>query len=157
MPNYQNGKIYKIESPQTDQIYIGSTTQKLCDRMTNHRSDFKCRKGNCTSFKILEYGDAKIYLIELFPCNSKEELEAREGYWQKEMRGKGLLINKLTAGKCDKKEYNKNWSISNSDKMNVSREKWSKKMVKCNICDIMMKQGSISRHKKLKHKPISSV
>jgi hypothetical protein len=67
MPNYQDGKIYKIESPQTDKVYIGSTTQKLCDRMTNHRSSLKIfdlhKKKNCTSFDILRTGDAKIYLI----------------------------------------------------------------------------------------------
>jgi hypothetical protein len=27
MPNYANGKIYKLWSPQGDDIYIGSTTQ----------------------------------------------------------------------------------------------------------------------------------
>ena len=37
MPNYQNGKIYCIRSHQTDNIYIGSTTQKLCVRMAEHK------------------------------------------------------------------------------------------------------------------------
>jgi hypothetical protein len=32
----------------------------------------------CTSFEIMKYGDAEIYLIELCDCNSKMELERCE-------------------------------------------------------------------------------
>jgi hypothetical protein len=73
MPNYQNGKIYQIWSPQTDQVYIGSTIQSLCKRMVEHR----CQ--HLTSHKILQYDDAKIELIECFPCDNKMELNKREG------------------------------------------------------------------------------
>ena len=37
MPDYQQSKIYKIVSPNTDKIYIGSTTkQYLSSRMAHH-------------------------------------------------------------------------------------------------------------------------
>ena len=37
MPDYNNGKIYKIISSYTDKIYVGSTTEKrLCDRFSGH-------------------------------------------------------------------------------------------------------------------------
>jgi hypothetical protein len=42
MTNYNNSKIYKIQSHVGEKIYIGSTTKKLlCDRMTGHRYDYK--------------------------------------------------------------------------------------------------------------------
>lgn len=82
MPNYQNGKIYVIRSPHTDKICIGSTTQSLSQRLTKHKSDFKrhAMGQDCfrTSFHIFQAGDAYIELLENFPCNSVEELCARE-------------------------------------------------------------------------------
>jgi hypothetical protein len=77
MPNYQQGKIYCIRSHQTDEIYIGSTTQTLAERLTKHKNSIKCSYR--TSQHILQYQDAYIELIELFPCNSKEELNKKEG------------------------------------------------------------------------------
>ncbi len=42
MVNYENGKIYKIESHLGDKLYIGSTTkQYLSQRMDKHRTDYK--------------------------------------------------------------------------------------------------------------------
>lgn len=88
MVNYKLGKIYKIVSSETDQIYIGSTAKpRLCQRMNQHRGDFKVwqnGKCNCTSsFHLFkEYGvdTCKIILIQKYPCDSKEELRAREQY-----------------------------------------------------------------------------
>ena len=37
MPNYQEGKMYKIYNTVNDEIYIGSTTRKLSERMAEHR------------------------------------------------------------------------------------------------------------------------
>ena len=62
MVNYENGKIYKIESYLGDKIYIGSTSkQYLSQRMDTHRSNYKkWKKGKAssiTSFQIFEkYG-----------------------------------------------------------------------------------------------------
>ena len=75
--NYQNGKIYKIVSNQTENIYIGSTIQPLSVRMGGHRSDFK-RNLKITSTEIMKYEDNQIILIKLFPCNCRGELEAEE-------------------------------------------------------------------------------
>lgn len=77
MPNYQNGKIYKLVSNLTDKIYIGSTTQSLSQRMGGHRKDYK-NKYNIASSILVAYGDAKPILIKKYPCNSREELEAEE-------------------------------------------------------------------------------
>jgi len=83
MPNYQNSKIYKIVSDHTDEIYIGSTCTKkgLSKRMGNHKYDYNNGYNGTSSKEILKYDDAKIVLIELYPCNSKEELYARERHY----------------------------------------------------------------------------
>ena len=81
MPNYQNGKIYKITSLHTDKCYVGSTTLKyLSSRLGGHKQDLK-RGKNVSSKYILEFGNCKIVLLELYPCNSKDELLARERYY----------------------------------------------------------------------------
>jgi len=81
MANYQDGKIYKIHSFQTDKIYIGSTTQLLCRRFSNHKTTFKRELSVITAKEILKYEDVMITLIENYPCNNKNELEKRERYY----------------------------------------------------------------------------
>jgi hypothetical protein len=83
---YQRGKIYKIVCNKSNLIYIGSTIEKyLSNRLKRHRLDYrKFLNGKhrfITSFKILENDDYYIELIELFPCNSKDELLVRERYY----------------------------------------------------------------------------
>ena len=86
MVNYQNSKIYKIVSSQTDKVYIGSTTKTyLSQRMAEHRANYKKYSNEkfyyLTSFEIVKYDDAEIILIEAFSCETKDELHARERYW----------------------------------------------------------------------------
>ena len=84
---YQNGQIYKIVDVGYNKCYIGSTCEKLSQRMTRHRGKYTTYlKGNCSktcSFDLFdEFGveNCKIERIELYPCNSKEELRKREGF-----------------------------------------------------------------------------
>ena len=98
MVNYENGKIYKIESYKGDMIYIGSTTKEyLSQRMDTHRSSYKrWKNGKChfvTSFKIFdEYGieNCHIVLLESVLCDSKDELMSREAYHIRNLCGCGL-------------------------------------------------------------------
>jgi hypothetical protein len=86
----------------TDKIYIGSTVKKLCQRMDAHRTNHKYN-GPISSKIILEYPDHYIELVESYPCNSKEELNAREGLW---IRKNPTCINIRVAGRL-KDESNK--------------------------------------------------
>ena len=84
MPNYLNGKIYKITGINEKGewvIYIGSTCQKLSSRMTGHRRDTNA----CKSKIIIETCEnITITLIKNYPCNTKEELTAEErSYYDK--------------------------------------------------------------------------
>ena len=79
MVNYQNSKIYIIKSPNTDKCYIGSTTNTLPQRMRNHRWDYNHKRENGNSvFEIFECGEAYIELLEMCPCNNKDELFKKE-------------------------------------------------------------------------------
>ena len=102
MPDYQQGKIYCIRSHQTNDIYIGSTTQPLSKRMVNHRTKYGIWKEGrgcyTSSYELLEYEDSYIELIEEYPCNSKMELELREGQLIRELD----CVNKFVAGRTQK-------------------------------------------------------
>ena len=107
MNRYQNGKIYKIIDVGYNQCYIGSTCEELSQRMTRHRhqynSHLKGLHGRTCSFELFdEYGidNCKIELIEHCPCNNKEELRRREGYYIQHNE----CVNKQTAGRTAK-EY----------------------------------------------------
>lgn len=83
MPNYQNGKVYKIVSDLPEHkgaCYVGSTCKTLCSRMTHHRA--QCKKGKMAQLYVImrQFGIAhfSIILVEAFPCANKEELRARE-------------------------------------------------------------------------------
>ena len=41
MPDYNKGKIYKIVSPNSDKIYIGSTIRPLKERFWAHMSNWR--------------------------------------------------------------------------------------------------------------------
>ena len=41
MPNYQNGRIYKIVCNKTELEHINATTLPLCQRIAQHRSELK--------------------------------------------------------------------------------------------------------------------
>ena len=89
MPNYNNGKIYKIINSENKVIYIGSTTEKLCRRYSNHKHK---AIGN------------KIILLENYPCNSREELIKKE---QELIEQFDNLLNKNRA--FNSEEYNKEY------------------------------------------------
>ena len=106
MVNYGNGKVYKIWSPSTEQIYIGSTTQRLSKRLSSHLNQYKrCKDGignYVSSFEILKYDDYKIELIKECPCENKEQLHKLEGEYIREH--KDACVNRLVAGRT-KKQY----------------------------------------------------
>ena len=78
MPDYQNGKIYKLWSPSKNLVYYGSTTQLLSSRLSKHVWCFKNNSNTTYSNKILECDDYKIELVENYPCNNRHQLERRE-------------------------------------------------------------------------------
>jgi hypothetical protein len=149
MPNYQQGKIYCIRSHQTDDIYIGSTTQPLSRRMVNHRSDYglwkEGRRFYTTSYELLQYDDCYIELIEECKCNSKMELEMREGQLIREMD----CVNKCIPGRT-KEEYHKQWCEENKEKIAL-REKQYREENKEKISQRMKEYYEENKERVLEH------
>ena len=78
MPNYKQGKIYKICNNENDKCYIGSTSQPLHKRFHDHK-----RKHNLCMSKNLgvELKDCIIVLVEDYPCERKEQLLKIERFY----------------------------------------------------------------------------
>jgi hypothetical protein len=85
MPNYKESKIYKIINDDNDDIYIGSTTQKLSQRYAEHAREYKRylldNKRYVSSYEILRNNNSNIILIENFECDNREELLKKERYY----------------------------------------------------------------------------
>lgn len=105
MVNYKNGKIYKIVNDVDDEVYVGSTCQKLSMRMGHHRR--ACKKCNSKIYKhmnLIGIEHFKIYLIEECPCDNKEQLIRREGEIMKQIG----TLNCNMAGRTTKEWYRDN-------------------------------------------------
>jgi hypothetical protein len=142
MNKFLQSKIYTIRSHQTDDIYIGSTTQLLCKRLSNHKNTYKHylagKYHNVTSYKIIKYEDCYIELLEAFPCETKEQLHKREG----ELIRSHKCVNKCIPGRIQSEYYQNN--------IETIKEKQSEKH-SCQ-CGGKFTTSSKSRHiKSLKH------
>ena len=121
--NYQNGKIYKILNSVDDEVYVGSTMQRLCSRMAKHRATMS----NKPHYKLYQHmslhGQDKFYieLIEQFPCSTKEELRAKEGEWIRQIG----TLNTQIAGRDKNGWYENNreqWLQSQKEYRENNRE-----------------------------------
>ena len=109
MPDYQQGKIYLIWSPTSMDVYIGSTCKKLNRRLDGHKRDIS----SIASKQILVLGNAEIELIELYPCNSRRELEERERWYIENVL---YCINKRVPARNGRESY-KVWYEKNKHKL----------------------------------------
>jgi len=72
------GYIYKISSPNTDKVYVGSTFKKdINERFKEHCNPSKY----ITSIEVIKLGGAIIELLDTCECISKTDLEAVEKQW----------------------------------------------------------------------------
>ena len=135
---YNNGKIYMITDNAYTKKYYGSTIRLLCQRMAGHRNSYKKysinkSEGLTTVFEIFnDFGvdNCKIELVEIFPCQSKSELEAREGYYIQQ----NICVNKYipcrtqSQYKIDNAENvaskNKEYKIKNADLIKLKGTKY---------------------------------
>ena len=120
MPDYTNGKIYKIvKKDDHTQSYIGSTVVELKLRFQKHKADSKFKP---TPFHKKVYGkweEWEIILIENYVCSSKKELTKREGELIRELG----TLNFEIAGRTPKEYY--------QDNLEYCREKNKKYSKQC--------------------------
>jgi hypothetical protein len=180
--DYSNCKIYKIISPQTDKIYIGSTCQsQLSKRLGQHKQQYKNYLGGSApyiaSLDIIQYGDAKIILIDSFPeCKNREEqYKIEQSYIDKlDCINKNRAYSTIEYKKECASRYNRNnylkfrekrlekakiWREENVEKRKKYREENSEKIkeysrakVNCDICHKSMTKRNLPRHKQTIHK-----
>lgn len=145
---YQKGQIYKIVDSGFNKCYIGSTCERLSQRMVRHRINYRrYLKGSQKNSRVVdifdEYGveNCKILWVEDYPCNSKKELEAREGYYQQRIE----CVNKRIEGRTHqekkdidlertkqwykentehRKQYMKEYNEQNSEKLKDKKQEW---------------------------------
>ena len=163
MPDYQKAKIYKLWSPQgtEDEIYIGSTCNELYKRKNQHKK----KANNCKSKILFEkYDDIRIEVIEEYPCNSKTELEKREG----EFIRNNKCLNKIIIGRTSQEyyqenkekitEYQKEYYHNNKEQLKEKQKEYTNnnkeyfnnyynKKITCD-CGCLTSLNNIKRHQK---------
>jgi len=115
MVNYQNGKVYMIWYEGEEKRYYGSTTVSLTERLSQHKRSYKAKNGSCSVYKLFDkYGTelAKIELVEAFPCDNRNELEAREGLHIRD----NTHINRCIMGR-PKGECVREWKEANKERV----------------------------------------
>jgi len=120
---YQRGKIYKIITSNSNDVYIGSTTYTLKRRLGGHVYAYKKQKGNGSSFIILRQGNYSIQLIKDFPCNSRRELVCEEGKYIQSMDCVNLLVAGRTKKEWGVEYYEKHKNNMKKKYHNCSEEK----------------------------------
>ena len=158
MVNYQFGKIYKIIDNTNGNIYVGSTDEKtLARRLSTHKCDYKRflegKRRNVTSFQIFANNNYNIVLLELYPCDSKDELHARERFYIESLK----CVNIYIPGRTHKeyievnkelvKQSQQKYRFNNKEKI---REKQNNK-TSC-LCGGIYSNSHKTRHEKtIKH------
>ena len=99
------GIIYKISSPHTEKVYIGSTICTLKKRLQGHKANYKMYMNGkyhfVTSFEVIKLGDTVIEELEKLENITLVELHHREGYLIKNTNN---AINQVIPGRT-KHEY----------------------------------------------------
>jgi len=94
MTSLITGRIYKIVSPNTHKIYVGSTFETLAQRFRHHT--YEWRNGiACTVKEVLDAGDFKIELLEEVEVEGKAQLRIKEQEWVEKLSN--IIVNKNKA------------------------------------------------------------
>jgi len=148
MPNYKNGKIYKIVCNTTGETYYGSTTQPLWKRMGHHR----CKTNSANSKQIIERGNYDYVLVEEYPCDNKEQLHKRERYYIENNECINITIPTRTNKEYCKywRENNKEYDKERRDKYKEQDKKYQEQMKEKVICECGCKVAKswLREHKK---------
>ena len=137
------GYIYKISSPHTDKVYVGSTIQTIKRRLQEHKSEYKrFLKGvGCfiTSFEIIKLGNSIIDEIETLNNVTIEELRFRETFV---IRNTENVVNtKMPRQTQTRTQYYQ------ENKIDILEQKKNK--TNC-VCGSTCRHDDISRHNKTK-------
>jgi hypothetical protein len=151
-----SGKVYKIYSHKGDKVYIGSTTDRyLCNRFSDHRTDYRAGK-RCTSCVLFdEYGmeNCNIELIEEVEYKDVLELKEREQYWiDNTLNTVNIKPAYQTIEQKQEKKHVKSMKYFNNHKETIlaKRRNLPKTMCECGVeirSDLMDKHYESKNHK----------
>ena len=135
------GIVYKISSPNTDKVYIGSTIRTIKQRLQEHKSTYKRYMDGkyrlVTSFMILENDDVVIEEVEKLENVTMKELHLREAYL---IRNTENAINNHIPGRTQYQRYQ-----DNIDRITELK----KRIINC-TCGKSFTISNMSRHNKSK-------
>ena len=119
---YKNSKIYKLVNDVDDQIYIGSTTTTLADRLSHHKKDArKCpARSVCKHLNEVGWDKVCIVCLEEYPCENVTELHNRERYWIEKLQPQ---LNMTIPGRS-KQERNRLYYQANKEKCDTRIRAW---------------------------------
>mgnify|MGYP001391769468 CR=1 FL=1 len=164
MPDYSQGKIYKLINNDTQQVYYGSTCTTLEKRLKGHKNSYNSWKHSpdkvkhTRSFDLFENnGEVEIELVENYPTDSKQKLEKRERVYID--ANDCVNKNRPTRSREEWKENNREGILEYHKKYNEENkekiyEQLSKE-VKCK-CGATVKMYNLSKHKKT-HKHMKNI
>ena len=119
MSDYTKAKIYKITNDYNNDIYIGSTCDKLSKRFSNHKCARKYEDKKTyplyTLMNEIGFERFRIQLIEDYPCDDKYQLRQREAYYIRELATLNQKIPFVT--KAEKSERIKTYKSSENRKI----------------------------------------
>ena len=135
MPDYSKGKIYTIRCyNDTSLIYVGSTTQQLSQRWTDHKQhSTQDRNKNRLIYKTIDEKGIDSFYIELyedFPCDNKQELQKREGEVMRHIATMNMVVPGRTVHEYqqDNKEHlnenNRRYYHNNMEKLKERRKEY---------------------------------
>ena len=140
-------RIYKLSSPHTDRVYVGSTVQTLNQRLANHRCNYSAGK-NCGSCELLKLGehDVEIELLEEIEIEHTDDPKRRE-YEQKWIDCTENTCNILRAepARRNRKEYMKEYFQKNKERL----QELACERITCE-CGSVIRRGDKARHRRTK-------
>ena len=153
MNRYENGKVYMIESASAGLIYYGSTCMPLAKRLHAHREGYKRYQNGkshfVTSYKVLDFEDHKIVLVEEVECANKQQLLAREAHYIRTTE----CVNKKIPGRTiieyhqdNKQMLSEKQRQYNEANKEIILEK-NKLKITC-VCGSTLRKKDILRHNK---------
>jgi hypothetical protein len=125
MNKYNNSKIYIITSPDTDKVYIGSTTNDLDKRLRDHVNSYtaylKDKREYITSYELVKQNSYVITELEFVNVETEEQLKERERYY---IENTPNCVNKQIPGRTKEeiKEYAKKYREEHPEEIKAKRD-----------------------------------
>jgi len=137
--------IYKITSPNTQAVYVGSTKLRLNTRFSIHKSSYN----KSSSRQIIQAGDAKVECLEVGDFPDRKTAYAKEKEYIDKLRGEGAqIINKNIPCRTQRE-----WYEFNKDKLKEYYQKNKEKYKQYYVANrdyIIKKQKEYYRKQKQK-------